>query len=73
MVRPAAAVLPPEIVLARPAVERQERRAPRLDHPTLAGRLTEFSGVGATAALTLAFTVVQEIRVSPARVLDILH
>src|SRR5262245_63456561 len=62
MARLTAAVLPPDLVLALPAVERQGRQAPRLDHPTLAGRLTELSGVGATAALTLAFTVVQEIQ-----------
>jgi recombination protein RecA len=33
-----------------------------LDHATLSGRLTELSGVGAAAVLTLAFTVVREIQ-----------
>src|ERR1043166_7972502 len=62
MARPAAAVLPPDLFLTLPTVERQSTQAPRLDHPTLAGRLTELSGVGATAALTLAFAVVQAIQ-----------
>jgi recombination protein RecA len=35
---------------------------PHLNRHTLAGRLTELSGVGAAAVLTLAFTVVHEIQ-----------
>ncbi len=62
MARPATAALSPDVFLPLPAVERQGAQTPQLNHPTLAGRLTELSGVGATAALTLAFTVVREIQ-----------
>lgn len=62
MSRPAAALLSPGVSLSLPAAGSHATPAPRLDHSTLAGRLTELSGVGATAALTLAFTVVREIQ-----------
>jgi recombination protein RecA len=62
MSRPAAAFLSPGVSLALPAAGSRATPAPRLDHATLAGRLTELSGVGATAVLTLAFTVMREIQ-----------
>src|SRR4030095_10425133 len=58
----AAAFLFSEVALAPPVVRRPAAHPPRLDHHTLAGRLTELSGVGAAAVLTLAFTVVREIQ-----------
>lgn len=60
MSRPTAAFLSPDVSL--PTAWKNGAPAPQLDHATLAGRLTELSGVGATAALTLAFTVVREIQ-----------
>jgi len=62
MSRPATAVLSPGVSLSLPAAWSHDTHAPRLDYPTLAGRLTELSGVGATAALTLTFMVVREVQ-----------
>jgi recombination protein RecA len=62
MSRPAAGFLPPDVSLSLPAAWSNVAHAPRLDHRTLAGRLTELSGVGASAVLTLAFTVVLEVQ-----------
>src|SRR5215475_5271158 len=62
MSRPAAAVLSSGVSLSLPAAGSHDTPAPRLDHRTLASRLTELSGVGAAAVLTLAFTVVREIQ-----------
>jgi recombination protein RecA len=61
MSRPAAAILSPGVSLSLTAGSHGVQ-TPRLDHPTLAGRLTELSGVGAAAVLTLAFAVVREIQ-----------
>jgi len=62
MARPAAAFLSPGVSLSLPAAGKPGVQAPRLDHATLAGRLTALSGAGAMAVLTLAFTVVREIQ-----------
>lgn len=62
MSRSAAAFPSPGVSLSLPAAWSHSAQTPRLDHRTLAGRLTELSGVGASAALTLAFTVVREIQ-----------
>ena len=62
MSRPASAFLSPGVSLSLPAARSPDAHAPRLDHPTLAGRLTELSGVGAAAVLTLTFAVVREIQ-----------
>src|SRR5262245_35640458 len=62
MFRPAAAFLSSEVTLSPPVVRSPAAHPPRLDHRTLAGRLTELSGVGAAAVLTLAFAVVREIQ-----------
>ena len=62
MSRSAAIVLSPGVSLSLPAAWSNGAHAPRLDHPTLTGRLTELSGVGAAAVLTLAFTVVREMQ-----------
>jgi len=62
MSRPAAAFSSSGVSLSLPAAGSHGAQAPRLDHPTLAGRLTELSGVGAAAVLTLTFTVVREIQ-----------
>jgi len=51
----------PSVTLSLP-VAWGDAQPPRLDHHTLAGRLTELSGVGAAAVLTLAFPVVREIQ-----------
>ena len=51
----------PSVTLSLP-VAWGDAHPPRLDHHTLAGRLTELSGVGAAAVLTLAFTVAREIQ-----------
>jgi recombination protein RecA len=62
MSRPAAAFWSPGVSLSLPAAGSHDPHAPRPDHSTLAGRLTELSGVGAAAVLTLAFTVAREIQ-----------
>jgi len=62
MSRSAAAVLSPGVSLSLPAAWSHGGQVPRLDHPTLTGRLTELSGVGAAAVLTLTFAVVREIQ-----------
>lgn len=62
MSRPTAALLSPGVSPSLPAAWSHDTHAPRLDHRTLAGRLTELSGVGATAALTLTFMVVREVQ-----------
>jgi len=61
MSRPATAFLCSEFARS-PLVARSTSHPPRLDHLTLAGRLTELSGGGATAVLTLTLTVVREIQ-----------
>lgn len=61
MSRPATA-FPFSGVPRTPPVAWSDSHFPRLDHRTLAGRLTELSGVGAAAVLTLTFTVVREIQ-----------
>jgi recombination protein RecA len=52
----------PAVVSLRPTARRDSTPAPQLDRHTLAGRLTELSGVGASPVLTLAFTVVLEVQ-----------
>jgi recombination protein RecA len=62
MSRPATAFPFSGLALSPLVVRSNSAHPPRLDHRTLAGRLTELSGVGASAVLTLAFTVVREIQ-----------
>jgi len=62
MSRPATAFLFSEVALSPLVARSTSAHSPRLDHLTLAGRLTELSGVGAAAVLTLTFTVVREIQ-----------
>ena len=61
MSRPATA-FPFSGVTLSPPVAWGDAHPPRLDRQTLVGRLTEFSGLGASAVLTLAFTVVREVQ-----------
>jgi recombination protein RecA len=62
MFRPATAFPFSGVALSPLVAPSNSAHPPRLEHRTLAGRLTELSGVGGAAVLTLTFTVVREIQ-----------